>query len=133
MKTYKILISLTLILVSFSWCYNNFLREETYVKFLPNYKKQVSFPIYPIESSKRTKTLHFNATNDLLSYVPLYGKTLYWFDLISFMCFPFLFLITIVLGIRLYIRNDELKVKWLLFQVLIFIIILTFIFSTNQH
>ena len=133
MKTYKIFIILTLILVSFSWCYNNFLREETYVKFLPNYKKQVSFPIYPIDSSKRTKPLHFNATNDLLSYVPIYGKILFWLDLIFFLCFPFIFFITIILGIRLYIRNEELKVKWIIYQVLIFIIILTFIFKTNQH
>lgn len=119
MKIYKILFSILTTLSIYAYLYEVYLYEYTYVKFLPH---NSVYPTYDIATNQRDLNEKSYKQDSLLSYVPWYGRVMYFIEvpLILFNCLTYYLLIIYALVIN--IRN-KLYLNWksVLIQLLLFI------------
>ncbi len=125
MKIHKILIIITLVLSFYVWLYDSYLYQQTYVKYLPNHEKEVSFPTYSKNSDLKS------VENPLFENTPIYGKLMYlsikWIIIALFLM---LFVSTASFIILLIWQNRRIPFVWVLKSTFLYILVFYFVMNT---
>jgi hypothetical protein len=108
----------------FNLIYERYLHELTYVNYLPNSKHQMFTKFNKLDQSIEIVTEKGNNYGSYTSHVPIYGKIMYWLYPIFYILSLPLIVIAFFICIKLYVLKDELKYKWILMQILFFLIII---------
>ncbi len=128
---YIILLITTMFLCSYSLLYDEYLYELTYVKYLPNYKKEVPYQTFN-KSGEITNLDDHPMRSDLLSYAPLYGRVLYYVRIVNFFLVPILFcLISLIAIVFLVKYRKNLHYKSLVIPIVLYIGIIIVMRNTN--
>lgn len=104
-KTYKILLIVTILFSFYPWYYDNYLHEKVYVRFLPNYKNEISFETYDLKTGK-VATQGFSKS-EYISKVPWYGMLFCNIVVPIFLLTPILFIICFFLIVYLTIKYEK--------------------------
>jgi len=121
MKTYNILLILTLFFSLYFLIYERYLYEPLYCKYLPNYEKEVVFPVYDGKTGQVANLSENPISDNILSYIPWYGQILYYTAMLAIFLRPVLFIVALVFGVYTFFTN-KMYSKWsmILFQLFVF-------------
>ncbi len=126
MKIYNILIIVTFVLSLYIWSYDNFFYEITYVRYLPNYQEEVSFPTYS------PTDIHNGKTYNIHENVPFLCMMMYKVFPIALVFVYLMVIITFTLGLFLLFKKRKLlNFKWYLTQIILYSGIVFFILNTQ--
>lgn len=126
MKTYNILLIATFVLALYMWGYDSFLYEITYVRNLPNYQEEVSFPTYS------SNAIDNGETYNMLENMPFMGIVMYKVFPIVLVVLYLMVVITFVLGLFLFFKKRKLlHFKWYVTQIILYGGIVFFILNTQ--
>lgn len=125
MKLYYYASILIFSMAFYFWFYNSYLYEVAYAKYF--YDNIIILPIY---EPGKSEPVNNYTTDNLLDYVPFYGRLLYMLCQASMILTPVLTLITFLLGCVLFFRERKyLDCKWCLKQAFLYYLVIWFFFN----
>jgi len=130
LKVYRSLLVATFLLSFYSWSYHGFLYEALYLKYIPNYTAEQTFPTY--DRFGNISNLDESPVSDSIeSYLPWYCNLFRKIAIGSMALNPFLYLFTLLDGIFILFIERYFSFKLFLFQLVVFIPSAIFIMNTN--
>lgn len=128
MKAFKILLSIAFFTSIYSFLYDNYLYQELYERYIPNYKESVEFPTYNLEGEITNIP---TATDDLKEYLPFIPLLIYKVNQVSIVVSPILFIVSLLLFLYMLLTKRLTQKKvWILACVGMYLLILVLIVNT---
>lgn len=130
-KLYLILLITIEFLCIYSLLYDEYLYESTYVKYLPNYQKEVPYQITN-KSGEITNLDDHPMRRNLLSYAPVYGRVLYSVRIVNFFLVPILFYLASLIALVFFGNyRKNIDYKSLVIPIFLYIGIIIVMLNTN--